>query len=120
MSPSQRIHRRPTMIGFNGFAGKILGSVAATLIAGSVIGLLILWRTSVSSAEVSKQIQVESPYVKDQAIILKAVDQEIPEIRKEIKDFRKEYRSEQIQQRVMMAELKTIMQQVQNSLDNNR
>lgn len=119
MSPSQRIRRRPTMIGFNGFSGKILASVAATLIAASVIGLFVLWRTSVSSAEVSKQIQIESPYVKDQAIIRRAVDQEIPEIRKEVKEFRNEYRMEQVQQRVMMTELKTIMQQVQDSLDNN-
>lgn len=106
------------MLGLNGFSSKVLTTIAATLILSSVFGLLALWRTAVSAQEVSKQIQIESPYVKDQAVIRKAVDREIPEIRKELKEFRKEVRTEQAQQRVMMTEMKTIMQQVQNSLDN--
>lgn len=118
MSPSQRMPRRNTRLALNGFSSKVLATVAGALIISSVFGMLALWRTSVSAADVSKQIQIEAPYVKDQAVIRKAVDQEIPEIRKELKEFRKEVNTKQTEQQVMTAEIKTIMQQIQNSLDN--
>ena len=74
----------------NGTARKIAVSVLTTLIAGSVVGLLILWQQSVTAEDVSRQIQIESPFVKQE------------ETFRTMKDDVKELRAEQMQQRIIL------------------
>ncbi len=85
----------------NGTFRKISISVATTLIAGSIAGVLLLWQQSVTAEDVSRQIGLESPFVRHEEIFL------------QMKDDVKELRTEQMQQRI-------ILERIDGKLERNR
>ena len=91
---------------FNETLRRSMISAGGILLSGAIVGLLALWHQSVSAADVSRQIQLESPYVQDRELIRRAVRVEIPEIRRKLDSVR----TEQIEQRA-------ILERIQRSLE---
>ena len=67
-----------------GFFWKLLATLFEGLVFGGAPGYFLLGKGMVTKVEVSQMIQKESPYVKDQNMIL----YELGLIRKELEGFR--------------------------------
>lgn len=85
----------------NGLARPILIGSATVLIPSIVIGLAMLWNRSVSAEGVSRQIETESPYLKDQGVIRKALTEEIPEIKHKVEQIQ----TQMMEQRIILERL---------------
>ena len=82
----------------NGFARKILISVAAVAVCGSAAASLVVWRTYVTRDDVREQIRIESPYLADQPLVRRALDKQLPRIERRLDDVH----TEQMQQRGLL------------------
>ena len=93
--------------GSNGAIRTIFIGAATTLMAGGIFGLLALWSKAVGAEDVSRQIQTESPYVKDRELIRRALDQDLPAM----KDKLDLVREEQITHRAILERIERKMEQ---------
>jgi len=86
----------------------VLLAAASVLLVTAVCGALAMYKDCVTEAQVSKQIQLEASYVKDRALIQKTMQEDIPQLKADVRQIREAQTEMMVEQRFILAELKRI------------